>query len=143
MPDTFTQLRYHLVFSTKYRMPTITAEVRSDLYEYLGGVLRGNKGVLLAIGGMPDHVHLLAGWGASISVARMLQLLKGGSSRWMKDRFTWQEGYGAFTVSASKVPEVQRYILDQEAHHRKVPFTDEFMGLLKKHGIDFDPKMFD
>lgn len=77
------------------------------------------------------------------SVAMTTTGVKGGSSRWMNDRFSWQEGYGAFTVSASKVPEVQRYILNQEEHHRKVPFTDEFMGLLKKHGIDFDPKMFD
>jgi len=149
MPDTYTQLRYHLVFSTKYRTPTITAAVRNDLYDYFGGVLRGNKGVLLAAGGMPDHVHLLAGWGTSISVARMLQLLKGGSSRWLNDRpdapregFAWQEGYGAFTVSASKVPEVRRYILNQERHHQKVSFLDEFMGLLRKHGVDFDPKTF-
>jgi REP-associated tyrosine transposase len=149
MPDTYTQLRYHLVFSTKYRTPTITAEVRNDLYEYFGGVLRGNKGILVAVGGMPDHVHLLAGWGTTISVARMLQLLKGASSRWMNDHpsapaegFEWQEGYGAFTVSASKVPEVQRYIMNQERHHRKATFREEFMGLLRKHGVEFDPKTF-
>ncbi len=148
MKNTYTQLRYHLVFSTKHRMPVITGEIRSALYDYLGGVLRGHGGTLLAAGGMPDHVHLLAGWGTTVSVAEMLKLLKGGSSHWVSDRpdapkaFSWQEGYGAFTVSASQVSIVKRYILNQEEHHRKVSFLQEFQTLLEKHQIAFDPKSF-
>jgi putative transposase len=149
MPDTYTQLRYHLVFSTKYRMPLITAAVRDELYDYLGGVLRANDGILLSAGGMPDHVHLLAGWGTTLPVARIMKLLKGISSRWMNERpdrpaggFAWQEGYGAFSVSASKVPAVRNYILTQEEHHRKVSFQDEYMNLLKKHGVEFNPRDF-
>jgi REP element-mobilizing transposase RayT len=146
--NTYTQLRYHLVFSTKNRMPFITGELRGALYDYMGGVLRGHGGTLLASGGMPDHVHLLAGWGTTVSVAEMLKLVKGSSSHWLNDRpdappgFAWQEGYGAFTVSASQVPAVKRYILNQEAHHRKVSFLEEFRTLLEKHGVDFDPKTF-
>src|SRR5215216_2649912 len=124
-------------------MPVISGEFRSALYDYMGGVLRGYGGVLLAVGGMPDHVHLLAGWGTTLSVAELLKNLKGSSSHWINDRpdvpqhFAWQEGYGAFTVSASQVPAVKKYILNQEAHHRKVTFLEEFMTLLKKHGVDF------
>ena len=147
MPNTYAQLRYHLVFSTKYRMPTITSELRDELYDYLGGVLRANGGVLLTAGGMPDHVHLLAGWGTTVTVAEMLKKLKGSSSHWIneqsKNGFAWQEGYGAFTVSASQVPAVRKYILNQEEHHKKVPFVQEFIGLLKKHGVSFNPREFE
>ena len=149
MPDTYTQLRYHLVFSTKYRAPSITAGVRNDLYDYMGGILRKAGGILLAVGGMPDHVHLLAGWGTTLSMARVLKLVKGGSSHWMNNRpdappegFSWQGGYGGFSVSASKVPAVRAYILNQERHHRKVSFQEEYMSLLRKHGIEFDPQDF-
>ena len=150
MPDTYTQLRYHLVVSTKHRMPLITAAVRDDLYDYMGGLLRANGGLLLVAGGMPDHVHLLAGWGTTVSVAEMMKDVKGISSRWMNERsdrppgrFAWQEGYGAFSVSASQVAAVRKYILNQEEHHKKVSFREEYMNLLKKHGIDFNPRDFD
>jgi putative transposase len=103
MPDTYTKVRYHLVFSTKNRAPLITDEVREELYAYLGGILRGNGGILLVVGGMQDHVHLLEGWKASISLSKMMQLIKANSSKWMNERpdmtqgsFAWQAGYGAF-----------------------------------------------
>ena len=142
MPDPYTQLHYHLVFSTKHRSPLITPAVREELYRYFGGVVQGNGGTLLSVGGMPDHVHLLVGWGTTLSLARILQLIKANSSRWMNERpdvptgsFAWQVGYGAFTVSASKIPAVRRYILNQEEHHRKVSFEEEFTTLLLRHGI--------
>jgi REP element-mobilizing transposase RayT len=93
---------------------------------------------------MPDHVHLLAGFGADMSVAKMLQLLKANSSKWMNERtgrpggFAWQAGYGAFSVSESKVPEVRTYILGQEEHHRTISFEEEFRTLLRKHGLSVD-----
>ena len=86
MRDTYSKLNYHLVFSTKNRIPLITDALRNPLYGYIGGILRGNGGVLLNVGGMPDHIHLLAGWGTSISVAKMLQLIKGSSSKWVDRR---------------------------------------------------------
>jgi REP element-mobilizing transposase RayT len=147
MKDTYSKLNYHIVYATKNRSPLITDAVRDDLYAYTGGVLRGNGGVLLTAGGMPDHVHLLAGWGTSISVAKMLQLIKTNSSKWMNERpgaplgkFGWQAGYAAFSVSESQIPVVRRYILNQEKHHRKISFRDELVELLKRHGIPVDPE---
>lgn len=149
MRDTYTKLNYHLVFSTKNRVPLITADLRDPLYGYMGGILRENGGVLLTAGGMPDHVHLLAGWGTTISVAKMLQLIKGISSKWVNERpgalgdFAWQPGYGAFTVSASQIPEVRRYILNQEAHHRKMSFQEELKELLRRHGVEYEEDDFE
>jgi putative transposase len=150
MRDTYSKLNYHIVFSTKNRIPMIAPLMKDDLYGYVGGILRGNGGVLLAAGGMPDHVHLLAGWGTSISVAKMLQLVKTNSSKWMNDRpdmptggFGWQAGYAAFTVSESQIEAVRKYILNQEEHHRKFSFREELQELLKRHGIPHDPDDFE
>ena len=150
MRDTYSKLNYHLVYSTKNRVPLITDTLRDALYGYIGGILRGNGGVLLAGGGMPDHVHLLAGWGTTISIAKMLQLIKTNSSKWVNERpdasrggFAWQPGYAAFTVSASKIPEVREYILNQEEHHRKMSFQEELMELLRRHGVDYEEKDFE
>lgn len=150
MRNTYSKLNYHLVFSTKNRIPMIDKSFQDELYGYIGGILRGSGGVLLTAGGMPDHVHLLAGWGTSISVAKMLQLLKTNSSKWMNERpgmpigrFGWQEGYSAFTVSESQIEVVRKYILNQEEHHRKMSFREEFLMLLKRHGIPYDPDDFD
>jgi putative transposase len=150
MRDTYTKLNYHIVFSTKNRASLITKAVQDDLYGYIGGILRGNGGVLLVAGGMPDHIHLLAGWGTTTSVAKMLQLIKTNSSKWMNDRpgvtarsFAWQAGYAAFSVSASQIPQVRKYILNQEEHHRKMSFREELVELLKRHGIPYDPDDFE
>jgi putative transposase len=150
MRNTYSKLNYHLVFSTKNRLPLIDKSFQDELYGYIGGILRGSRGVLLAAGGMPDHVHLLAGWGTSISVATILRLIKTNSSKWMNERpgmpigsFGWQEGYGAFTVSESQIEVVRKYILNQEEHHRKLSFHEEFLMLLKRHGIPYEPDDFD
>jgi REP-associated tyrosine transposase len=150
MRNTYSKLNYHLVFSTKNRIPMIDKSFQDELYGYIGGILRGSGGVLLTAGGMPDHVHLLAGWGTSISVATMLRLMKTNSSKWMNERpgmaigrFGWQEGYGAFTVSESQIAVVRKYILNQEEHHRNLSFDEEFRILLKRHGIPYDPDNFD
>ena len=107
MARTYTKLIYHIVFSTKERAPLITDEIRDRLYEYLGGVIRGEKGSLLEIGGVEDHVHLLTRFGAAIAVSEMVQRIKGNSSHWLNQQsgiwFTWQNGYAAFTVSESQV----------------------------------------
>jgi REP element-mobilizing transposase RayT len=144
--STYTSLTYHVIFSTKYRIPCIDAVLRSDLYPYIGGIIRGEKGQLLEIGGTSDHVHILAGFHQTVAVSFMLQHIKGNSSKWVNDqkkprnRFEWQAGYGAFTVSQSQVPTVRRYIQQQEEHHKKQSFKNEFLAFLKRHNIDYDPE---
>jgi putative transposase len=142
MARTYTKLIYHIVFSTKERIPLITPEIRDRLYEYLGGVIRGEKGSLMEIGGMPDHVHILARFGAAIAVSEMLKRIKGSSSHWLSQEtgtwFAWQNGYGAFSVSESQVAAVRKYIQQQEEHHKRISFKDELISLLRKHRIEFD-----
>jgi REP-associated tyrosine transposase len=146
MASTFTQLTYHVVFSTKYRRNTITPDLRDELYKYIGGIIRGQKGVLLEIGGMPDHIHLLIGIPPTIAVADMVRLIKANASKWVNersdrvDRFEWQTGYAAFTVSHSQGDVVRSYIQNQEKHHADWSFRDEFRELLIRHGIEFEEK---
>jgi REP element-mobilizing transposase RayT len=146
MSTTLTNLLYHIVFSTKNRLPRIDLEVRDRLYEYVGGIARGHGGILLAIGGMPDHVHLLVKGKADTSVSDMTRLIKANSSKWMNEtfhpgeHFEWQAGYGAFSVSESKVNAVRRYIQAQESHQAKVSFAEELVTLLQRHGIEYDPR---
>src|SRR5688572_8436440 len=142
MARTYTKLIYHIVFSTKERIPLIVPEIRDRLYEYLGGVIRGEKGSLMEIGGMPEHVHILARFGAAIAVSEMLKRIKGSSSHWLSQEtgtwFAWQNGYGAFSVSESQVAAVRKYIQQQEEHHKRISFKDELISLLRKHRIEFD-----
>lgn len=145
MATTYTNLIYHLVFSTKRRMPLIAAELRDPLYSYIGGVVRDLRGALMAAGGMPDHVHLLVNLRAVPSVARHLQEIKGSSSRWVNEMypelgFAWQTGYGGFSVSESNVPEVMQYIANQEAHHQRMSFKEELIRLLERHGVEYDER---
>ena len=145
MATTYTKLIYHLVFSTKRRAPLITPDLRDPLYSYIGGIVRDHRGVLMACGGMEDHIHLLVNLRTDPSVARHLQEIKAGSSRWVNennpsDHFTWQSGYGAFSVSESQVESVRRYVLGQEEHHKKMTFEEEYVALLKRHGIEYDSK---
>jgi putative transposase len=146
MATTFANLLYHLVFSTKNRLPTIGPEIREPLYAYMGGILRGEGGILLEIGGMPDHVHLLVKLKTDAAVALIVQKVKGKSSKWLNEkpdhagRFEWQSGYGIFTVSASLAEKVRRYIRGQEEHHRRVSFRDELVSLLERNGIPYDER---
>lgn len=146
MPSTFTNLLYHVVFSTKKRTPSIQPDLREPLYEYMGGILRGEGGILLEIGGVSDHVHLLARIKTDVAVARIIKLVKGNSSKWVNaekrpsQHFQWQEGYGAFSVSASHAERVRRYIRNQERHHRRTTFRDELIALWSRHGIAYDER---
>ena len=146
MPSSYTNLLYHIVFSTKERRPLITPTLQSELYPYIGGIIRNERGILLDIGGMPDHVHLVVRFRADVSVADMLRLIKANSSKWANERtdltsvFAWQAGYGAFSVSESRLPTVRHYVQTQEEHHHKQTFQEEFVVLLKKHGIEYDER---
>ena len=144
MPSAFTQNFYHTVFSTKHRANLITPELEGRLYPFLGGTLRDLRCRLLAVNGMPDHVHLLIRYRADLSHSEMLQQIKGRTSKWINEaflqtgHFSWQEGYGGFTVSKSVVPEVEAYIARQKEHHQRQDFKAEFLELLRRHGIEFD-----
>jgi REP element-mobilizing transposase RayT len=138
----YTNLLSHIVYSTKERAPLITKTLRPRLHEYLGGTVRGLNGIALEINGTADHVHVLAKLRPTISVSDFLSKLKSGSSGWAKrqtaGRFGWQARFAAFTVSESQVERVRIYIINQERHHRKQTFEEEFKKLLKAHNIDFD-----
>jgi len=144
MAHTFTRLLTHVIFSTAERKPVIADAIRNDLHAYLGGIVREIGGTALAIGGTSDHLHALLLLGADLNLADCLRIAKTNSSRWVHEKwpeqrdFAWQRGYGAFTVSASNVPAVIRYIGSQQDHHRHMSFQDEFLALLKRHGVAFD-----
>jgi len=145
MASTHLSLHYHVVFSTKSRHPWIPAAWRDDLHGYLGGCLRVLEAVPEAVGGVADHVHLLLGLRATHRLADVVREEKKASSRWIRDEqkisaFTWQEGYGAFTVSQSNVVAVREYIAAQPEHHRKRSFQEEYLELLKKHEIELDDR---
>lgn len=144
MPQSHTRLLYHVVFATKNREPLIADAWAADLYEYIGGIVRERRGDLIAAGGIADHVHLLVRLHAERAVSDVVRDIKAVSSGWRHDRgdaaFWWQNGYGAFTVSPSRVGPVTRYIAGQAEHHRKESFRDEYVGLLRGHGIEFDER---
>lgn len=137
-----TNLLYHIVFATKERTPLITTEFRPRVHEYLGGIIRGLDGVPIEINGTADHVHLLARLRPTISLSEFMSKLKSSSSGWAKretrGRFAWQARFAAFTVSESQVERVRLYIQNQEEHHRRHSFKDEFILMLKANRIAFD-----
>jgi putative transposase len=146
MASTFSNLLYHIVFSTKNRVPLIREELQGPLYDSIGGILCHEGGVLLAVGGMPDHVHLLCKGKTDTAISDLVRIVKANSSRMMNrdhtltERFEWQSGYGVFSVSESQVDTLRRYIANQAAHHARFSFREELEELLRRHGIDFDER---
>ena len=143
MSHTYAQNVIHVVFSTKERRTSILAEFRPKLWAYVAGICKRQAVLVLAIGGIDDHIHLLIQVPASLALAKAIATIKANSARWANEganKIQWQEGYGAFSVSASNVPTVVRYIQNQEAHHKKMSFADEFRVLLKKHDVEYDPR---
>ena len=143
MSHAFSRNHVHVIFSTKERRKTIPQELQPRLWPYLAGIGKSYEMIVLTVGGAQDHVHLLFHLPPKLALARAIQLLKSNSSKWMTDyvpEFSWQEGYAAFSVSSSNIESVTRYIQNQEAHHRKISFDEEFRALLTKHGIEYDPK---
>jgi len=145
----FTSILIHCVWSTKKREPYLSSEVRTRLWAYLGGIARENKMKALAVGGVADHVHMLISLPKTLSVSKALQLLKGNSSKWIHDTFPklhsfeWQEGYGAFSIGVSAVDATVMYIRNQTEHHRIRSFREEFVAMLRRHGLDYDETMLD
>ncbi len=148
MASTYLSLHYHLVFGTKNREPLIGTPWRDRLHKFLGGTITGIGGHSQGIGGTADHVHLLVGLKATHCLADVLRELKKVSSSWIRDElsqssFAWQEGYAAFTVSTTSREAIQNYIANQEEHHRVRSFREEFVEMLRKAGIEFEPKYLD
>ena len=137
---------FHCVFSTKERRNLITPTLRDRLWPFLGGIARKNKMKAIEIGGMEDHVHILLSLPSTLSIAKALQLIKGGSSKWVHETFPdhrmfgWQVKYGAFSVSVSQLDTIIQYIKDQKEHHRQMTFQEEFIALLKKHRVEYDER---
>ena len=145
MGATCLSLHYHLVFSTKNRQAWLDLAWCDQLHEYLGGTVRGLGGQSEGIGGVADHVHLLVGLRATHCLADFMRELKKASSVWVRDQmrvptFAWQEGYSAFTVSATSVPAVKKYIANQKEHHRSKSFKEELVSMLEQAGIEYDSR---
>ena len=145
MSNTYAQLFFHVVWSTKNREPFLDSELRKEAYRYIGGIVKHEYGFALTIGGMPDHVHMLINISAKFSLSQVMRRIKANSSAFLRKQknipeFEWQKGYGAFSVSTSMVPVVKQYIGNQESHHEKYSFEDEFVRLLKKHDVIYDEK---
>lgn len=150
MAHTYSQLYFHLVFGTKFRNPWLVDEIQDDVWAYIGGIASQNDMIPIIVGGHVDHAHALVRAKPTMSISRMLQMLKGGSSWWIHqaypnlDGFAWQEGYGAFSVSQSDVEAVRRYIAGQKEHHRARDFKEEYLRLLKEANVEFDERfLFD
>jgi putative transposase len=145
MPQSFAAIQLHVVFSTKNRAPAITPDLAPKLYAYIHGIVAPSV-VLLAAGGVADHVHLLVTLGREVSVAELVRLVKCNSSKWVHDTFpihrdfAWQNGYGAFSVSRSHRELLENYIATQAEHHKTLSFQDEFRELLRRHGLEWDER---
>jgi putative transposase len=141
----------HCVFSTAERRPWLTPQIRTRLWAYLGGIARENDMKAIAVGGVADHVHMLLSLPATLPLSKAMQLLKGNSSKWLRETypelraqgFAWQEGFGAFSVGISGVDDTVEYIQAQEKHHQKKSFREEFESFLKKHGYAFKPEFLE
>jgi REP-associated tyrosine transposase len=148
MASTYLSLHYHLVFGTKNREALIAPEWRTRLHDYLGGTIRSLGGFPEGVGGVADHVHLLVGLKATHCPAAVMRELKKAASVWVHEEiglraFAWQEGYAAFTVSATSRDAVRHYLANQEDHHGVKSFREELVEMLQKAGIEYDPKYLD
>ena len=143
MPHTISKNYVHVIFSTKDRRKTITKELQPRLWAYLSGIAKNHDMTIVALGGTEDHLHILFHLPPKLALAKAVLLLKSNSSKWMNEAgtdFAWQEGYGAFSVSTSNLDSVVRYIRNQEKHHRKLTFEEEFRAILQRHGMEYDPR---
>jgi REP element-mobilizing transposase RayT len=146
MSQSLSKILLHIVFSTKDRVPLIQPNIEQELYAYLAKIIEVNQSHAFLIGGMPDHIHIACSLGRTISVAKLLEEMKRSSSRWIKTKgnafrhFSWQAGYGAFSLGISQLPVLLKYIERQKEHHRFKTFQEEYVEFLEKYGIEYDPQ---
>ncbi|OQB64326.1 MAG: Transposase IS200 like protein [Bacteroidetes bacterium ADurb.Bin141] len=143
MANTYTQLYFHVVFSPKGRANLISAKWKEELYKYITGIITNKNQKLIAINGMPDHIHLLVGTKPDCSLSDLIRDVKANSSRfinekkWIQGKFEWQQGFGAFTLGHSQLDTIINYIRNQEEHHKTKSFREEYIEFLKRYEIDF------
>jgi|SRR3989339_461318 len=146
MSNTYSNLLFHVVFSTTGRVSLLSPELRERLFSYISGIANQNNFKIITTNGTDNHVHILLLLKPDVSVSKAVQLIKGGSSKWIHDNFStlktfsWQEGYGVFTVSASQINPIKQYISNQEQHHKTMTFQEEYLEFLKRNNVDYDPK---
>jgi REP element-mobilizing transposase RayT len=146
MANTYTQIHIHFVFAVKFRQRIIQSKWKEDLYKYMTGIIQNDNHKLLAINGMPDHIHILIGLRPAQSISDLMKDVKQSSSKWINENkltnghFEWQEGYGAFSYSKSQIGQVVNYIQNQELHHEKKTFREEYLDFLEKFEVDYDEK---
>jgi putative transposase len=146
MANTYSQIHIQAVFAVQNRECIIRNSWKEELYKYISGIVQNNNHKILSINGMPDHIHILFGLRPSQSVADLMQDVKGSSSRWINDKklvhskFSWQEGYGAFSYSKAEVPAIIQYIINQTDHHKRKTFSEEYYELLQEFEVDFDDR---
>ncbi|SEO91520.1 REP element-mobilizing transposase RayT [Flavobacterium sp. CF108] len=146
MANTYTQIHIHFVFAVKYRQAVIHTNWKNDLYKYISGIIKNNNHKVLAINGVSDHIHILIGIRPAQSITELMKSIKQNSSKWINENkftnihFEWQEGYGAFSYSKSQLSAVSDYIENQEEHHKKKTFKEEYINFLEKFEVDYDEK---
>lgn len=146
MANTYTQIHLQLIFAVKYRAAIINDTWKNELYKYISGIIQQQKHKLIIVNGVADHIHLLIGFRPHQSLADLMQDIKGSSSKWINEnkftrsKFSWQEGYGAFSYSHSHLSNVINYIKNQENHHRKITFIDEYKAFLKTYEVEYDER---
>lgn len=146
MANTYTQIHVQFVFAVKYRDGLINPLFKEELYQYISGIIKNHNHKLIAINGMPDHIHIFIGMRPTQSISELIQDIKGNSSKWinekkfLKVKFEWQEGYGAFSYSKSHVPNVINYIKNQEEHHKKESFRNEYLKFLNSFEVEYDER---
>lgn len=146
MGNTYTQLHIHGIFGVQNRISLIQESWKEELFKYITGVIQNNNHKLIAINGMPDHIHVLFGMRPTQSLSDLMQDIKGCSSKWInkrgfvKGRFSWQEGFGGFSYSKSQLSNVAGYIENQQEHHRRKSFVEEYIDILEKFDVDYDPR---
>jgi REP element-mobilizing transposase RayT len=146
MSNTYTQIHIQVVFAVHNRQSLINADWKDELYKYITGIIQNNNHKVLQINGMPDHIHILFGMRPTQSLSDLIKQVKQDSSKWINKqglvngKFSWQSGYGAFSYSKSEVSKVVNYIKNQEEHHKKLLFQDEYLKLLKDFNVDYDAR---
>jgi len=146
MAQSLSSIVIHVIFSTKARQRVLIPEIRKDLFDYMANIAKNSASIVYEIGGVEDHVHMLVSLPRTLTLAKLVELIKKGTSKWLKQRhvalrlFSWQNGYGAFSVSTSQIPVVRKYIQQQEEHHKLKTFDSEFVAFLKLSNIPYDEK---
>lgn len=145
MANTFTQIHIQLVFATKFRQALISERWENRLFEYITAIIQNHKHKVLAINGMPDHIHILVGFRPNQALSDLVREIKNSSTNWINEeglttyKFAWQEGYSGFSYTKSHIPQVITYIQNQKKHHEKVNFLDEYVKILESLEIDYNP----